>query len=1044
MPPPAGQGRERGRPRPAEFTRAWLPGLHLALTGLFVAAFITVPRLHAVAWALIGIEGLAAMLTGIALHRPIRRTPWLLLAAGLATFVVTDAIENSQNADNAFSGGMFPSPADLVGLVAYPLAVAGFWLFLRSRHSTGDWAGLIDALTVTVGLGLLAWTFLIWPTVNAHERSWTSRTVSVSYVLGDVLLLGVLVGLMPGTKVRPTAVRLLALGTVGLLTSDVLFELYILHTAWHPGRATEIGWIVFFSSWGLAALHPSMTHVGDPGPYRVAGISRPGLVLLTVASLVAPAVLLVASLRDTVRGVGVVAGFAAVSSVLVLLRLAVVIRSYRRTMTRERVLRQVGTALVAAVSAEEVAAAVKLAGATLAAPDSGVRVALLPAEPAGFAGPPDTETQTLVIPLAAERAGVRPTPGVAIAATGPPQQLDLLRDVLEILAAQTALALSRVSLDLEIRRRDNEAYFRTLVHNTNDVIMIIDEGGRITYASPSARRLLPGGELIGATFDDLVGPDWAEQIRPLLTGARPGPVDWLIRRPETQDTAVEVRADDLRDDETVGGVVLTLRDVTEQRRLERELRHHAYHDSLTGLSNRRRLQDRIDVAVQRAGPSGRVACLLLLDLDDFKDVNDTKGHGVGDELLAAVADRLSAGLRPEDVAARLGGDEFAVLMPDTALPGDGDRLAERITRAFDAPFELTDGPVSTGASIGVASTSESPASDELLRNADLALYAAKADGKRRWRHYDPALHDQAVERAAMRENLARAVLADAVTLHYQPVVELGDGRVSGFEALARWPHPARGPISPDVFIPLAEDTGQIIPLGRQLLRRAVTDAAAWNRARAERAVPGEVVHVPPLTIAVNVSIQQFRDAGFAGETAALLEDAGFPPELLTLELTESDLMHHRDDEAMRTLSVLKARGVRIAIDDFGTGYSSLSYLRDLPIDILKIDKSFIDTIPGSSEHAALVEGIIRIADALGLRVVAEGVETQEQWNLLGATDCDFGQGFLFGAAMSADRVADLLAMHRDPRLPLEPEPESEPELDPEPESWQEHGQGRVR
>ena len=449
--------------------------------------------------------------------------------------------------------------------------------------------------------------------------------------------------------------------------------------------------------------------------------------------------------------------------------------------------------------------------------------------------------------------------------------------------------------------------------------------------------------------------------------------------------------------------------MTEQRRLEGELTHFAYHDPLTGLANRRRVQDRIDQAITRATSHGQTAYLLLLDLDDFKDVNDTKGHGVGDELLMAVAERLSAGLRPGDIAARLGGDEFTVLLLDVARPADADALAERITRTFDRPFELADGPVVTGASIGIATTAESHSAEELLRNADLALYAAKADGKRRWRRYEPALHDSAVERTVLRESLARAIAEESVTLHYQPVVELGDGRVSGFEALARWPHAVRGMIAPDQFIPLAEDTGQILQLGRLLLRQAVTDAAGWNRSG---------TRTPPLTIAVNVSIQQFRDPGFADEVTALLVTAGLPPELLILELTESELMRQHDDQARKTLTVFKERRVRIAIDDFGTGYSSLSYLRDLPIDLLKIDKSFIAGIASSPEQAALVEGIIRIADALELYVVAEGVETQEQWDLLGATDCAYGQGYLFGRPMPADLVDALLQEHPDPRLPL--------------------------
>ena len=1036
--------------------------VYLLVMCLLAALYLAVPGLRGISWAMIGVVSVLALGAGIAVRRPRYVLAWVLLAAADAAFVTTDAIENAQDSA-AFNGGSFPSVADGVALVAYPLGAAGLWLFVRHQHHTRDWTGLIDALTVTTALALLAWAGLIWPIVDSPDRTWVSRTVSICYPLGDVLLLAVLARLMSGARTRTAAAWALAAGTLGLLASDALFQLDILHTAWRPGALADLGWIVFFGAWGLAALHPSMTRVGEPGPRLVTGVSPLGFVLMAGATLAAPGLLLAASLLyDDVDDAGELATFALVSSALVLSRLAVVIHGYRRVISRERALRIIGDALGAAGSAEEIAAAVESAGEMLLHSEVPGRIALsagpdvpVPAIPGPAA--PSAELvgaipaparrlpvrlpvgagrvaaqRTLVIPLAVKRPDGWQETGGAIVAAGPEDELARLRDSLEILAGQAALAMARVLLDQEIRRRDSEAYFRTLVHNAADVIMIVDDAARIRYASPSAGRLFGGRELTGAALGELIGrgsagPAGADGARAVLTGAEPGPVDWLIETGAGAATAVEVRSDDLRADETVGGVVLTLRDVTEQRRLEGELRHRAYHDPLTGLANRRRVQDRIDEAIGRVRASGRVACLLLLDLDDFKDVNDTKGHGAGDELLAAVAERLRSGLRPDDVPARLGGDEFAVLLPDVARPADADGLAERLTRAFDAPFELSDGPVSTGASIGVASTAESTSAEELLRNADLALYAAKADGKRRWRHYEASLHDHAVERAALRESLAGAIAEESVELRYQPVVELGDGRVCGFEALARWPHPVRGIISPEVFIPLAEETGQILPLGRLLLRRAVIDAAAWNNARADRAHadrsrpnttdPGTVLRVPPLSIAVNVSIQQFRDPRFADETAALLDDAGLSAELLTLELTESDLMHHHDEQARETLTVLKDSGVRIAIDDFGTGYSSLSYLRDLPIDILKIDKSFIADVAASQEQAALVEGIIRIADALGLRVVAEGVENQAQWDLLGATDCDYGQGYLFGRPMDGGEVAALLGAERDPRLP---------------------------
>jgi diguanylate cyclase (GGDEF)-like protein/PAS domain S-box-containing protein len=1008
---------------------------YLGAMTLFAAGYYLRPGWRAESWGLLGFGALAAMAFGVVTNRPARRAPWALLACALAVFAVTDGIENvlGEYYDHT---SPFPTIPDDLALLAYPLAAAGFLLFIHSQNSGHDWVGLLDALTLTAGLALLAWIYLISPAVEGHDRGWFARMIAIAYPLGDVVLLAVLARLLTGSEDRPPALWLLALGTLGLLTSDVFFELDLLNGPWQAGGGTDLGWIVFFSSWGTAALHPSMARVATRRPPGFSEIPAIGLALLAVASLTAPVVLFTESLRGHVRQASVISVFSAISFLLVLSRLVLVLRNYRRAMARERTLRITGASLVAAVTAEEIAEAVRVAGAMLFPAESASKIVLveagvdLPGEHSAAAYPipcrrlPAQLTASLgplpsalVFPLTVKRLedGPGPVPAwaprtnPALVVAGPEDELTALHDPLEILAGQTALALARVVLNQEIRHRDNEAYFRTLVHNATDVIMIVDDDARIRYASPSADLMFLGLDLIGVALTDLVDSRHADLVRAVLAGTQPGPVDWTMQRTDGTAISVEVRSDDLRADETVGGLALTLRNVTEQRRLEGELTHYAYHDPLTGLANRRRVQDRIDQAITRTKSYGQTAYLLLLDLDDFKDVNDTKGHGVGDELLMAVAERLSAGLRPGDIAARLGGDEFTVLLLDVARPADAEALAERLTRTFDRPFELADGPVVTGASIGMATTAESHSAEELLRNADLALYAAKADGKRRWRRYEPALHDSAVERTMLRDSLARAIAEESVILHYQPVVELGDGRVSGFEALARWPHAVRGMINPEQFIPLAEDTGQILALGRLLLRQAVTDAAEWNQAG---------TRTPPLTIAVNVSIQQFRDPGFADEVSALLETAGLPPELLVLELTESELMRQRDDQARKTLTVFKERRIRIAIDDFGTGYSSLSYLRDLPIDLLKIDKSFIAGITSSPEQAALVEGIIRIADALELYVVAEGVETQEQWDLLGATDCAYGQGYLFSRAQPAEQISALLREHPDPRLPL--------------------------
>jgi diguanylate cyclase (GGDEF)-like protein len=447
----------------------------------------------------------------------------------------------------------------------------------------------------------------------------------------------------------------------------------------------------------------------------------------------------------------------------------------------------------------------------------------------------------------------------------------------------------------------------------------------------------------------------------------------------------------------VAGLVLTVRDVTEQRKLEDELKHQAFHDALTGLPNRLLFQDRAAHSMAAARRDETTAGVLFVDLDDFKVVNDTMGHSVGDELLLAVAMRLSVLVRESDTAARLGGDEFALLIdraPDSAAV---EAFADRIVQAFSEPFILASGSVITTVTVGVATTEDSADVDELLRHADLALYAAKAAGKRRWRRYQPVLSAGMVRRRELQAALEEAVTQSAFTLAYQPIVSLGTGELAGFEALVRWPHPQWGMMQPGQFISLAEETGQIVPLGSWVLGHAAADIVRW-----QRRIPGQA----PLYVSVNVSARQFGDPGFVDGVRRVLDTTGLEPSALMLELTESILLR-RDDRMYSDLMELKVIGVRLAIDDFGTGYSSLSYLRELPIDVLKIDKSFVDGIASSEQRLALVEGIVQIARTLQLQVIAEGIESEAQRDLLISMGCQFGQGYLLAMPMGASQAEAL-------------------------------------
>jgi diguanylate cyclase (GGDEF)-like protein len=443
------------------------------------------------------------------------------------------------------------------------------------------------------------------------------------------------------------------------------------------------------------------------------------------------------------------------------------------------------------------------------------------------------------------------------------------------------------------------------------------------------------------------------------------------------------------------------RAVTELRELQHRLHHQAFHDPLTGLANRALLTSEIDTALA----SGSGVAVMFIDLDDFKGVNDTLGHVVGDQLLCGAGARIARSIRTEDTVARLGGDEFAVVIraPLEAIDATAASTAERIVRSFDLPVGAGERLLSVNLSIGVAtSTHSGPATADLLRDADVAMYEAKSAGKGRYEIFTPSMRDAVVRRHTMRDELEAALDQGELVVQYQPIVTLHDGRVTAVEALVRWEHPVRGRIPPLEFIPLAEETGLIVPLGRFVLEQACVQAAAW-------AAAGDAA----IGMQVNLSARELEDPGLIANVAETLERTGLPASLLTLEITETLLV--RDAVAGgATLEGLRALGVQLALDDFGTGYSSLSYLRSLPLTSVKIAKEFIDGMGRADHDAAFVRLIVELARVRGLRVVAEGIETAEQLEALRRLDCDRGQGYYFsrpvdGADVAPTRAALLAA-----------------------------------
>ena len=424
-----------------------------------------------------------------------------------------------------------------------------------------------------------------------------------------------------------------------------------------------------------------------------------------------------------------------------------------------------------------------------------------------------------------------------------------------------------------------------------------------------------------------------------------------------------------------------LSDITDRKVLEEQLKHQAFHDPLTGLANRALFVDRVEHALARGERDGMRVAVLFVDLDDFKTINDSLGHNGGDEVLVAVAGRLRECFRPGDTFARFGGDEFAILVEDTSL-SNATSVAYRIVDALGEPFSIGGREVMIHASVGIEfAEAQGTRTDELLRNADVAMYVAKGKGKARYQLFEPSMHTAALRRLEIKADLRRAVEKDEFVLHYQPIVSLNGGALLGMEALVRWNHPERGLLPPLDFISVAEQSGLITPLGRWVLREACRQATKWPLSN------------PSISLSVNVSTTQFQQPGLVEDVANALWDSGLDPSILTLEITESVLVHDTD-AVIEKLHRLKDFGVKVAIDDFGTGYSSLGYLKRFPIDILKIDKSFIDGVGNGAEEAAIAQAIIKLGESLGLEVVAEGIELPEQIDALQLLRCERGQGLL--------------------------------------------------
>ena len=818
----------------------------------------------------------------------------------------------------------FPSIADIgyLGLVLF--TPIGLLILPSAAQALANRArSVLDGLMVAASLLLMAWIFVIDPLIEAGGDNPLALYVSLTYPLGDVVIVTIVVYMLALQRLRGPATGQLVLvgaGIVAFAISDIGYAYLSLIGAYASGGVTDIGWFAGFALILLAArkpLAPAQESSDDLADGEGEGTQPFGVLLPYVAVLGA----LFTSTIWFGRGGQSNAFVSYTRSALILLIVG----------------RQLLTLL---------------------------------------------------------------------------ENRNLTRNLEARVAGRTAELFA------------SEQRFHALVQHSSDVVTVVSTDAEVVYQSESVQRVFgwPAQALTGRRLTNLLDPESAARLTDALRSVAGRPyattvLELTVRHRDRRTRRAEMTITNLLEDSSVGGLVLNTRDISERKELQEQLVHEAYHDGLTQLANRALFRERVSEALAERGDDD--VTVLFLDLDGFKEVNDSLGHLAGDKLLVQVADRLRESVRAGDLVARFGGDEFAVLIESPFGSADAETVAERIVAGLDTPFLIDTRDIHVAASIGLASagvatspvaaeavspsTGEAAPAEQLMRNADLAMYKAKSAGGGGFASYDPQMLSGLVERLALEADLRVALDRGELRLHYQPTIDLRTSKIVGFEALVRWQHPTRGLISPLDFIPIAEGTGLIVPLGRWVLTEACRQAVEWTTAGV----------TDPVKMAVNVSVRQFDRDDLAAVVAEVLTETGLAAGQLCLEMTESVLMTDTE-ENLAQLVGLKALGVTLAIDDFGTGYSSLAYLRRFPVDTLKIDRSFVERLGEQTDDAALANTIVQLGRSLGMTTVAEGIEEYGQLAALREMGCDYAQGFYFSRPVPADEAGRLLQQNPRP------------------------------
>jgi diguanylate cyclase (GGDEF)-like protein/PAS domain S-box-containing protein len=1036
-------------------TPAWV--VYGAFGSLALAGYLFVPVLQSgPVFNAISLSAVVAILVGVRVHRPKQVLPWYLFAVGQLLFTAADVI--TYNYPAVFGSELpFPSIGDPLYLAVYPCIAVGLIRIIASRSPGRDVDALIDGFVIAIGAATLSWEFLLSPIASAAGSTLDQTVVALAYPTLDLALLVVVLRLALGGGQRRLSLYLMVAAVLSLLATDSVYSYLGVQGIVYSGPGLlDVGWGAFYLLWGVAALHPSMTGLTVRA---VDDAKRPSWIRLAAlgsATLAAEFIQIIEDASDGSIDQPLLYLATTALFILVLVRMVGLVNRLQTAADRQRTMRLAGSALVAAVGRKgvfdatgEAAAALAGAGAEvrlLVATTAGRYLLATPGSASGEDSDEELDLDTLLGRVTAEASeaviveavtpvlaaslhlpeSIRFIGHISLAVRGERRGLVVvgtsnrparaILDNLATLAGQAGLALESVELSEALAEGRSQRRLESLIHNSSDVIVILDESETIQFVSSASTRVLGTGadQLVGRSLFELMRPDETNRVAAFLDRAEShdevgmAPIEFELQHADGRWLQVETFVSNLVHDPNVRGVVLNVRDISERKAFEEQLARQAFYDSLTSLANRALFLDRVKHSLARASRHAGVVTVFFLDLDDFKTVNDSLGHAAGDLLLVRVAERLGHSLRASDTAARFGGDEFGVLVEDGDIqPGE---LAERILATLREPFVLEGTEIQIGATIGIATSDRGDSTPiELLRDADAAMYSAKADDKGGWRVFEPKMHESVRRRLELRGAVERGIERGEFILHYQPIVDLDTGRTRGVEALVRWNDPERGLVSPAEFIPLAEETGLIVPLGRWVLAEACRAAIRLEH------VGGIVPYM-----SVNLSPRQLQQPELVDDVRAVLLETGLEPELLILEVTETAMMRDTDLMIAR-LHSLRELGVRIAIDDFGTGYSSLNYLRHLPVDIVKIDMSFVSGIVADPVQRAVVATIIDLGHVLGLQLIAEGVETDDQRSELGELGCDRGQGYLWARPLDFEALTAYLTNERAALDPASPD-----------------------